>query len=533
MLEKIKSFIKSHSISEETFFNWFNTQKKLAFFTTLVIGILTHIIAISNTLLTCDGLWNSIYYKSGNWELSLGRWGILLAERLRTFIAIPQVTIIIGILIISISSMFLIDLFNIKKKLNIFLVSIALAVFPTLMNIFLFPYAADTYCWGVLFSILAIYMLYNCKNIFFKTFISAIFTSMAIGIYQSYLGFILGIAILIPILNLLQGKSIKNIIYEILNSIIAIFIGLIIYWIILQVLLHIQGISLASYKGAEQVSISNILTNLYMTIMKPYKTFLNFISQEEIIANSNYYRGILYFILITFVFIKLISTLLIHNYENKIARWILIIIGITILPIALDIIEIIVPNVNIYILNCYQYVLILIFAISVCEIPRIKGSKIFECTILFCVSLICYTYYLADNSSYMTVMLSENQAYSTAIRIVDRIEQNPAYTSDIKICLIGHIDNTEYSKTQKIYEKSYKHLANNSIFHSTYNGEKATWRKFLQNYLGFTYNECSKTEYEKIIQSEEFKNMPLWPNNDSIKIIDGIMIVKLTNSPAK
>ena len=45
---------------------------------------------ITETIMSQDGLWNSMdYHRAGDWETTLGRWGIEILGRATQFIAIP------------------------------------------------------------------------------------------------------------------------------------------------------------------------------------------------------------------------------------------------------------------------------------------------------------------------------------------------------------------------------------------------------------------------------------------------------------
>ena len=63
------------------FLIWFDTNKKIAFIVALVVGLIAHINMITGTIMSQDGLWNSMEYaRPGDWEISLGRWGIEIVE---------------------------------------------------------------------------------------------------------------------------------------------------------------------------------------------------------------------------------------------------------------------------------------------------------------------------------------------------------------------------------------------------------------------------------------------------------------------
>ena len=119
MVEKNKILNTPEEVLNK-FLKWFDKRKRLAFITTFIIGILTHITMLTETIMSQDGLWNSMqYFRPGNWELSLGRWGIFLIERLHNFIAIPTITTIFCIFFMAVTAVIIIDLFDFKNKISI------------------------------------------------------------------------------------------------------------------------------------------------------------------------------------------------------------------------------------------------------------------------------------------------------------------------------------------------------------------------------------------------------------------------------
>ena len=66
-----------------------------------------------------------------------------------------------------------------------------------------------------------------------------------------------------------------------------------------------------------------------------------------------------------------------------------------------------------------------------------------------------------------------------------------------------------------------------------YEKENKGWLLIHSKNLLLDYNPCSKENYNKIINSKEFKEMPVYPDKGAIKMIDDILVVKLTDKPYK
>ena len=128
-----KEKIIEPEIAFNKFLKWFDSNKRMAFLVTLFFGIITHITMITETIMSQDGLWNSMeYFRPGEWENSLGRWGIQIVQRLNQFIAIPTISTISCIVIMAVTAVILVDIFDFKSKISIIFTSIALVLTPTL-----------------------------------------------------------------------------------------------------------------------------------------------------------------------------------------------------------------------------------------------------------------------------------------------------------------------------------------------------------------------------------------------------------------
>lgn len=51
----------------------------------------------------------------------------------------------------------------------------------------------------------------------------------------------------------------------------------------------------------------------------------------------------------------------------------------------------------------------------------------------------------------------------------------------------------------------------------------------FENYMGVSCRELSDSEWQLIRESEEYKSMKVFPASDSVKLIDGKVIIKLSN----
>lgn len=445
-----KIFVHPEEV-EKDFFEWFDSGKKFAFLATLLIGIITHITFLTEMIMSQDGLWNSIGYAEPTaWELSLGRWGIFIADKIVNNLAIPNITAIVGIVLIAISTVLIVDLLKLKNKFTIFLVSSAMAVSPALTGTFLYIYTSVAYCLSMLLSVITVSLIFKQKNKILNIILATIVFTFSLGIYQSYIGVTVGLTAIRLIRDLFDKET--HIKWFFINGIIMVLIvivGGLLYSHITEIILEKMDLGVASYKGMENISISNTLKSLDTSIPNIYNDFQEFYFTDNIINNENYSRQEFYKVMFASVIIlELILIISSGVWKNPI-RVIFIVLMNAILPIALNVVLLLTTDTKTYILTAAQLILVIPFVCMICELSGKRATFVFKWAGLISMFLIVFTYYLADNASYIALKLNYNQAYSTAIRIMDRMEETEGYDPEKPIMIAGIIwdNDVQYLKT--------------------------------------------------------------------------------------
>ena len=93
-------------------------DNKFLFLLTIFILFVVHLPLFYKNIISADILLNNYLYKGYSWEISLGRFGLYIVGLIKSYLNIPCIDLVISFVIISISSILLIDLFDIKSKLN-------------------------------------------------------------------------------------------------------------------------------------------------------------------------------------------------------------------------------------------------------------------------------------------------------------------------------------------------------------------------------------------------------------------------------
>lgn len=532
MEKKLKIMAPEEAL--EKFLKWFDTNKKIGFLVALVVGLIAHITMITETIMSQDGLWNSMeYFRPGDWEISIGRWGIAIIERLIQFIAIPTINTVLCILMVAITAVLIIDLLDFKSKVSSIFTALALVLTPTLVVTLLYIYTAFAYCFNLLISTFVIWLIYKSKHKKIGFALAALCFMFSLSIYQGYVGVTVGLCMMISILDLLKNNDIKEVFKNIGKTILALLIGGILYLGLTKIILMVSNIDASNYNNANSISISGIISGLGSSLLQTYKDFGTFFFGNDIVVNANYTRGLIYAVFFIMFALGLITTIASIKEENKkikIGKISLIILFISLLPIGLNIIDIIASGSTMYALTSVQMILIIPFAFAIFELLN-KFVLVKWIAILSCFGVM-WTYYLADNTSYAALKLTYNQAYSSTMRVMDRIETTPGYVKDMPILFGGIIGNNNYPRTSSLYAYTVGSIVNNTAFHGPYGSAMGTWTKFLKIFYGLDVRMCTAEEYYKIVTGDVYKNeMECFPAESSVRIMNGIVVVKLDEEP--
>lgn len=515
-LEEIKEKLKS----KITF------ENKLIFIVSFIAGLPTHFYFYTHECLSPDAVWAGDIHVSGLWEVTLGRWGIQIIDLLRGGLVSRFLITVFCIFALSITTMLIVKMLKIKKYIIIALTAVLMVVIPQVAETFMFIYCADSYCLAMLFSVLAVYFIYERKSIKHYIF-SGLFVIISLSLYQSYIGVTVALCMILPIIKLLDREDKKEVLKDILKSIIIVAIVMLIYYGITRIILYILNASLASYGGANNIGISTIKYLIPETV-NAYKTFLKYFFGESFIYNNFWHRDIINLILFIFTATNIIYIIIKNKiYKDKLSLLLAFAILIM-LPIGVNIINIIAPERENNLVIGMSYVISYVFILKIAD--NLKNNKIADIlrrATITCIGILLVTFVLSNNASYMARQKVYEHYYSTSMRILNKIENFEGYNKNTQVLIGGII---KYKPA--IAKMGNGFISNDYETWKNYNGTRMI-NNFYKNYMGTTIRLCNYKDYLKIVESEEYKKMSLFPYDGSVKMIDGILVVKLEENPVK
>ena len=508
-------------------------EKLEIFLVTIISSLIVHFQLYSSMITGADTLINNMYHQADVWEVMLLRFGLNFVQILKGNIVSPVLSTFISSILLGITTLLIIDIFKIKNKYFKFLIAIIFVVAPNISATLTFFYCSDAYMLGMLFATLAIFLIRKYENKNWIILLSSMFVALSISMYQTYISVSLVLIVAILIIDILNKKDIKKIFIDIFKYAIMIILGFLLFYIISHLILLITGLQVSNYSGASTIGLHTLL-EFPKLLPQAYESFFNYFFNDKIIPNAIWGTNILYTIIFSVILFSTIGIIIENKIYKNILNFTLLIILIVLCPICFGIIEIIVPDVDIHILMACSMIYIFPIFFKILEmLPKLKLYDIFNLIVFVCTLAISWIYTWQDNASYIAMNSMQNQAISTAERVLVQIEQLDEYTPDTPILFLGGLESNPYLQrdntsieAKKLYDRTWGFISSKSTI---WWGNLDSWRKIFYEYEGVNLNLVSEWESADIFETEEYKSMKLYPEKGSIKVINGTVVVKLSN----
>lgn len=463
----------------------------------ITLLFLIHLPLMTKNIISADILLNNYFYKGYSWEISLGRFGLYIIGILKSFITVPHIDLLISYIFISISTILLMDLFNIKDKIKRILLILIIVLSPITSSTLLFNYCSIGYTFAFLGSVSSIYIFYKEKNKYLKYIIPIILIVLSLSMYQAYLSLIVTLFVIYNLKLILNKKENYK---ESFKYLILLIIGILFYFISMKLSQLVFHIDMSSYSNANEIGINTILT-IPTKIIDTYKLTYSFFFTNSIIKNTYLHNNIINLLILITIIITIIVNLFKNNISNK--NKIITTLIILTLPIYLNSIIFVISDTKLQLLMSSSYLLIYLLLIYLIPKNSIKYLNIVLIILLLRNNLI------QVQSTYLTLENTFNR-YNL---VIDYAIKENINNPNTKYVVIGK----EKIKSTNISKQNYGFISDDSIFWKEYNLRKLGFTRFCEEYYGLNINYLDE---DKVLELENNKTDKLIENRDDITIIN-------------
>lgn len=492
---------------------------------TLLSGIAAYHILIIDGFTNPDGVCEGItYYTGGDWALAgCGRWAVRYMNELTCNIIMPLYVVIMYGICIWLSIVLLAKLWSFSNS-AIMALSIIMFVTPVIAEQLTYTYTALMYAFACVLSALFVYLVFRCN---WKAGIigGILCVAVMLGLYQCYVGMIAVLVFMTLIVDFIECRSNKDILRSVGVCTLASLLGCLLYSKILEWDLSRRGLDNSGTR-VDEFGFIEIFSAFGESTEYAYSEYFGFL------RNTLMHRNILYWGLLGVLAVVTILSVYQLLRKRMYIKALLVIVLILLIPFASNIIGIIIPYNGI--LNYMQYQSILLIPFIFTLVLKIKEYKFYGlvqgiATLL--VVVLAWTFILGANATYKCYELSYRHINSQMQIAVGRVYDLDGYTKDeTPILIAGFPSDSTLRNNMDIYQYA-ENLYENPAFWIGMHGATKNRYLYFMNYFGIDAKEFSDDEYAAIINTPEFAEMPVWPDKNSVAMINGYAVVKFTEEP--
>lgn len=504
-------FLKSHMVKR-----W-----KIAFLSTFFLGLMIHFPVWAMDVPNHDGL-ASMYFDQN--MITSGRWFLTVACGISSYYTLPWLIGLLSMVWISITSVILIEILEVKKTEWVILISALLVSFPALASTYAYLYTADGYMLALLLAVLAVYLTKR----FDKGFLAGgICLAFSMGTYQAYLPVCILLCIYVLLQKFLGEGTIREKTGYVLKFLGMGIIGSGLYYVLLQILLRLEGKVLDTYQGINGMT-SFGGRNLLGSIKSMYQDFFTFLLKGNIIFNNGFSLAACLLLLFLAVF-----TLFRLARERRLYRspWFYgILAGVFLLmPPVTNLILFISPDVGYHLLMRYQYVFLLIFGVAFVSRRLFEKQKasLMQWLLLAGGAVLCFNFAISVNIGYSNLQKRYEKTYAYCIRLADRIEQTEGYYRGMPVVIMGVVGDENFPTTDITEEVTGNMIGLCGDF-LCYTGPN--YKEFFKNYLGVTIEIVEQEKVGEIYETSEiYQSLNSFPDLNCSVVVDGMLYIKTEN----
>lgn len=485
---------------------------KFAFIAVFLVGFFSHFLVITGDFPNHDGL-DSIY--SAQNMISSGRWFLSIACGISSYFTLPWVIGLFSLLYLAFTAALLVDLLQINSKLGGFLTGALLVSFPALTSTFAYMFTADGYMLSLFLSVLAVYITKQYKYGFLP---AGVILACSMGGYQAYvsIAMVLSLVLIYQILlhdNITKIQKFQKIVRYGMTGVI----GMSLYLVIQKAAQIIFSVELNQYQGISEVRPA-ASKNFLQIIYQSYYDFVSFTLKQKVFAGTWFMKS-LYVILLILCILYFVKN---HKKYLRSPWFYVLSIGtVVILPLVMNGILFITPSVNYHTIMRYHWILIPIIMIAYLDQMEFALG---QWLLLIASVLLILSYGLLDNISYSNLGKKYEKTYAYCLRLVDRMEQTEGYYQGIPVMMIGVVSEESYPDTD-ITEDITQNIIGIPGTSLLYQGRN--YQAFLKHYLNVTIQLVEdESKILELYDSEEYQNLNSFPAKDSMKVVDGILLIK-------
>lgn len=478
------------------------------------------------------------------WDMSLGRWGLLFAAYAKFGLCSPILTSAITIALFTLGIVALVDRLGIKRACLRYVSSILFIVSPFVSCCITYYYCSNSYALSFLCAVLAACLIGRVGAVGKPVALvgAVVLLAFSLGCYQASLG-VFCVAVLLVMVRSLMGSSADPFSAKQLAVFLGVAVavcaaGSVLYYALTEISLFVLGIGLSAYGGASSVGAGSIFGSLTSSVPSAYAAFSDGLFSHGIFGNHFgwVYVAAAGMIAAAVAFVCLVAI----NGVKRLGSSAMALLCVVLIPFAANVILVIVPSYGYptpLMLGGFiaSFLLLPLLVQLLLDSPERRNACLrmpAKAMSVGCCCLIAagaWSYALQSNADAEVMQACQNQTASLATRIASALDANPDVQAGAKVLIAGKPEAGNYPNISDSYAHVSSYAKWGMVWDNHYQNNMRSWDVIMKQFAGQSFNYCSFDECAKVIRSSEFASMSLYPANDSVATIDGVVVVKISD----
>lgn len=499
---------------------------QLTFVSAIVCGLIGHLYMFANKFPNHDDLHHILGMDYGT---ASGRWFLPFAASLDGDYSMPWLIGVLSILCLALTACFVVSLFRVRSKGGCIVTAALVTCFPTVTATFSYMFTADAYFFSTMLAAFGAYAAVRWRG--WGSLVGVISITLSLGIYQSYFGVAAALMVGALIFEVLDGdKSFKELMIRGIKLAAVLAVAMAAYFILVKI--TTMNEPLVDYMGISEMGKIS-LAELPQQILMSYGKFFTFYLEND----SGFHFNILRLLFPVAALCALVCFVLVLC-RKKLGglRTALACVLLLLLPLAADIIYVMVPGGMVHSLMLFGLMLPLPFMLGLAdytwsqgavELPRGQRTACaaMSWAILLTLLMSAYSYVIVDNKAYLKMDISYQQTLAYSNRLVSAVEQAEGYQEGMPVFLVGHADEHSFENpTQALDEINMTGVMDLAAYRNSY-----TYGQILRAALAFRGEVGRIATIDGLSPElqEEVAQMPTYPAQGSVRVLDGAAYVML------
>lgn len=504
-IEKWKTFLKELSSDHRV---------RLFFVSVFCFGILAHGMMMFNKYSFGDDSW--LLFSIGS-LIDVGRWMLGIIGKLyglifRNNYSLPLLHVFWTMVFTGLSGTVIIRALDLKNRWSIICLAAVMIAIPSVTGTFGYLFTSAYYALAAFLALLSSVMLFRAENLR-QMFAADVLLCCTIGIYQAEAGLAISFLLILLLKHCLEDNLNSRAFWKKAGILLGnLLISAILYAGITILFLKAAHMTMSAHAGLDQLSGSVGFSLVLTRILQAYQEFI----LPSAMASTNMYPGnirILYELLLILIVLMLGREL--RNTRNR-SLYLEVFLFLLVFPPAVKLMFLLTDAAYVHSLMMYADIMVFVLAMTLME--RVSGSLIRKASVVL-LALISFMYVRYDNVVYLKTEVQQSQAVSYYNSLITRIRSVQGYTDDTPVCWIGSLkevsDGTisDYPEFREVITTPYDEVMIRDY----------AWNYMMKLWCGF---DPETVPEEAFSDRKEVQTMPSYPDDGSIRMIDGTIVVK-------